>query len=186
MNDEIKNSDTISVKKLRTDNKVIKITSTAIFATLIAIMTAYICHIPLPSSGGYIHIGDSLIYLAASVLAKPYAMLAAAIGGAMADLLTAPMWIVPTFIIKALIVIPFSNKGNKILSKRNIIATVLAFIISTVGYYIASKFFFGSSVAFVASLVASFMQGAGSAIVYIFISKALDKGNIKNRIFKFK
>jgi len=128
--------------------RIVRVTYTAIFATLICIMTAYVCHIPVPISGGYIHIGDSLIYIAASILPKPYAMVAAAIGGGMADLLTAPMWVGPTMIIKALIVLPFCSSDKKVIAKRNIIGAFVAYIISAVGYYIANTVIFGSEVAF--------------------------------------
>ena len=65
--------------------KVSRLTSTALFAALICVTTAYIFHIPFGVNGGYVHIGDSLIYLAAAFLPTPYAMFAGAIGGAMAD-----------------------------------------------------------------------------------------------------
>ena len=66
--------------------------ATALFAAAITVMTAYMLHIPIPT-GGYIHLGDALIYLAACLLPAPYAAAAAAIGAGMADLLTAPMWV---------------------------------------------------------------------------------------------
>lgn len=43
--------------------KVSRLTSTALFAALICVTTAYIFHIPFGVNGGYVHIGDSLIYL---------------------------------------------------------------------------------------------------------------------------
>ena len=64
---------------------------TGLFAALICLFTAYICHIPLGANGGYLHFGDTLIYVAAALLPQPYALLAAAIGGGLADLLTSPM-----------------------------------------------------------------------------------------------
>ena len=167
----------------KTTKRIRLITLTAILATLVTIMTAYVFHIPVPISGGYIHVGDSLIYLAATILPMPYAMLAGAIGGAMADLLTAPMWIIPTFLIKALIVIPFTNKGTKIINMRNVIATILAYVISSIGYYFFSKVIFGSEVAFLVSVMASFAQSFGSAMIFILMGMALDKKNIKKRIF---
>ena len=94
-------------------SKVRYLTMTGFMAALITIMTAYICHVPVGMNGGYIHFGDSLIYLAAVLLPRPYALAAAAIGGGMADLLTAPMWAPATIIIKMLIVLPFSNKSAK-------------------------------------------------------------------------
>lgn len=100
--------------------KTIRIVTTGIFAAMITVMTAYICHIPYGANGGYIHFGDTMIYLAAVFLPRPYALAAAAIGGGIADLLTAPMWMPATVIIKMLIVLPFSEKNNRLLSTRNI------------------------------------------------------------------
>ena len=111
------------------DKKLKNLTFTALLAAMITIFTAYICHIPVGSNGGYIHFGDSLIYIAASLLPWPYAMAAAAIGGGLADILTAPIWAPATIIIKALISIPFTNKSSKIVTAGNVISTIIAFVI---------------------------------------------------------
>ena len=89
------------------------LTVTGLFAAIITLMTAYICHIPYGANGGYIHFGDALIYVAAVILPRPYAMAAAAIGGGLADLLTAPMWAPATIIIKMLITFPFTSKNGR-------------------------------------------------------------------------
>jgi len=152
-----------------------------VLATMIILATAYICHIPVGMNGGYIHFGDSLIYLAAAVLPKPYAMLAAAVGGGMADLLTAPMWFVATVIIKMLLVLPFTNKAKKVICLRNVIATVIAGVISVIGYVIAEYFLFGSWSVLLLSLVPSMIQSGGSAVFFVMFGVALDKVHIKNR-----
>lgn len=107
------------------------LTVTGLFAAIITLMTAYICHIPYGANGGYIHFGDALIYVAAVILPRPYAMAAAAIGGGLADLLTAPMWAPATIIIKMLITLPFTSKNGRMLNGRNIIAPFLAALISS-------------------------------------------------------
>lgn len=112
---------------------------TGLFAALICLFTAYICHIPMGANGGYLHFGDTLIYVAAALLPQPYALLAAAIGGGLADLLTAPMWAPATIIIKALITLPFTWKAQKLLCTRNRIAPFISWIISTIGYYLAGR-----------------------------------------------
>ena len=61
-------------------SNIYNLTLSGIFAALITIFTAYIGHIPIGINGGYIHFGDGLIYLAATILPMPYAMLAGAIG----------------------------------------------------------------------------------------------------------
>ena len=59
--------------------KVSRLTSTALFAALICVTTAYIFHIPFGVNGGYIHIGDSLIYLAAAFLHMPCLLVQSAV-----------------------------------------------------------------------------------------------------------
>ena len=163
------------------DSKIKKITITAVLAALITLMTAYVCHIPVPIAGGYIHVGDSLIYLAACLLPRPYAMVAAAIGGGMADLLTAPMWTIPTMIIKPLITLPFTGRDTRLLNKRNLIAPLFAYFISATGYFLAEAFIFGAGVAFLTSVAASFIQSFGSAVIFLIFATALDKMNFKSR-----
>lgn len=157
------------------------LTMTGLMAALIANMTAYICHIPIGVNGGYIHFGDSLIYLAAALLPRPYALAAAAIGGGLADLMTAPMWTIATIIIKMLIVLPFSNESAKIVTPRNIFATVVAYFISAFGYFVAEYFLFGTWSALLVSLWGNLIQAVGSAIFFIIFGYALDKVHIKNR-----
>ena len=159
------------------------LTTTALFAALITIFTAYIGHVPVGTNGGYIHFGDSLIYIAAAVLPMPYAFAAGAIGGGLADLLTAPIWALATIIIKMLITIPFTNKKNKIINVRNVIATAIAFLISGTGYYIAEATLFGTQTAFLMSLSSSAIQSGGSAIFFIIFGFILDKLGFKNKFF---
>lgn len=165
-------------------NKTKKLTITGIMAALITLMTAYICHIPVGVNGGYVHFGDSLIYLAATLLPTPYALAAAAIGGGMADLLTAPMWVPATIVIKMLLVLPFTSKTTKIVTVRNIIATVLGYFISGFGYFIAEYFLFGSWSVLLVSMLQTLIQSAGSAIVFLALGTAFDRAHIKTRFFK--
>lgn len=165
-----------------TRSKVSYLTMTALMATLITIMTAYICHIPIGVNGGYVHFGDTLIYLAAILLPRPYALAAAAIGGGMADLLTAPMWAPATIIIKMLIVLPFSNKSSKIVTPRNVIAAVLAYFISGLSYFFAEYILFGNWSVLLVSMSQSLIQSGGSAIFLVILGLVLDKVHIKNRL----
>lgn len=159
------------------------LTLTGLMAAMIAIMTAYICHIPIGANGGYVHFGDSLIYLAATLLPTPYALAAAAIGGGLADLMTAPMWAPATIIIKMLITVPFTNKAAKIITPRNIIATVIAYLITGTGYFIAEYIIFGSfGSALIASMSGNLIQSVGSAVFFIIFGLALDKVHLRSRL----
>lgn len=158
-----------------------KIVTTGLFAAMITIMTAYICHIPYGANGGYIHFGDALIYLGAVFLPRPYALAAAAIGGGMADILTAPMWAPATIIIKMLITLPFTSKEGRILNPRNIAAPFIAALISATGYYLAEGILFGSFIAPLASFAGSAVQSGGSAVIFLVLAVAFDKAHLKNR-----
>lgn len=159
------------------------LTMAGIMAALTTLMTAYICHIPIGVNGGYIHFGDSLIYLAAVLLPTPYALGAAAIGGGLADLLTAPMWTPATVIIKMLLVLPFTNKSSKIITSRNLVATVIAYLISGIGYFLAEYLLFGTWAVFFVSMGQTLIQSLGSAVVFIAVGIALDKAQVKTRFF---
>ena len=165
-------------------SKVGYMTMTGIMAALITIMTAYVFHIPVGVNGGYVHFGDALIYLAAALLPKPYALAAAAIGGGLADLLTAPMWTPATVIIKMLIAVAFTNKAGKIIAPRNVVATIIAYFVSGLGYFVAEYILFGSWSVFLVSMSQSLIQSGGSAVFFIILGLAMDKMNVKKRFFE--
>lgn len=164
------------------NSRIYNLTLTGVFAALITIFTAYIGHIPVGANGGYVHFGDTLIYLAATILPMPYAMAAGAIGGGIADLLTAPAWTLATIIIKALLVIPFTSKGSTILNKRNYIAPVIAYLISHTGYFIAEAVMFGFEAALLSGLTGGLVQSGGSMIFFLLLGQTLDKINIKSKV----
>lgn len=163
-------------------NSITLLAIAGLFAAMITLMTAYICHIPYGANGGYIHFGDALIYMAAVFMPQPYALAAAAIGAGLADILTAPMWAPATIIIKILITIPFTCKSEKIVSKRNIVAPFIAMCITVIGYYIAEGILFGSFAAAVASIYGNVIQGIGSACIFFLLGAAFDRAHIKNRV----
>ena len=168
-----------SITKHRSREKVTHLTVTALFAALICITTAFIFHIPFGINGGYIHLGDTLIYLSAALLPMPYAMAAGAIGGALADLLTAPIWMPATLIIKAILPIMFTNKKATIINIQNVAAIFGAGLVSIVGYCIAEVILYGSSAALLASVTSSLIQATGSGILFIVVGLSFDKMNFK-------
>lgn len=173
--------------KTDSHKKNIYMTTTALFSALICITTAYLFHIPVGVNGGYIHMGDALIYLAATILPTPYALVAGALGGLFADLLTAPMWAPATCLIKMLITIPFTSKKDKILNKQNILAVFIAGFITAIGYYLAESIILGGWAAFIASISVSVVQAVGSAILFIVLGRALDQMHFKRMLRnKFK
>ena len=157
------------------------LTTTALFAAAITVMTAYMLHIPLPT-GGYIHLGDALIYLAACLLPVPYAAAAAAIGAGLADLLTAPMWVLPTLVIKAVLVLFFTSKSECILCPRNWAAVVAAGLFSPAAYALANCVMAGPMTAFLPQFLVTLAQGIGSGALFLVIAPALDGVKLKEHV----
>ena len=153
----------------------------AVFAAAIAATTAYVLHIPIPT-GGYVHVGDALIYLAAGLLPLPWAMAAGAVGGALADLLTAPVWAPATFVIKALICLPFTSKGEMLLCARNVAATVIAGLLPPTLYGFFNVFLAQTWTAFWPQFLGTLVQGVGSGIVFVVLALACDKAGLKKRL----
>jgi len=84
------------------NRKIKDLTITALFAAVIFIMT-YTFKIPNVMTGGYVHLGDCGIFVAVLLLGRKNGTIAAAVGGALADLLGGYfIFILPTFIIKGL------------------------------------------------------------------------------------
>ena len=163
-----------------------KITFTALFAALIAVMTAFI-KMPTGINEGYLHFGDSMIYLAGCLLG-PWAALAAAIGGALADILAgAAVWAPATAIIKALNAVPFivashfyfKKKGKqKIVNWYTVPMVIVSGLITIFGYLLAEGLMYSFPSAWT-SVPFSIVQAVGSAIVFIVMGCSLDAVKIQ-------
>lgn len=171
-----------------------QMTLACVFTAAVAVMTFFI---KIPSHNGYIHLGDTVIYLSACLLPAPLAMLCGALGGMFADALGGYIiYIVPTMIIKAILPLAFTRKKDRLLCKRNIIALIPASLVTIVGYYIAEVCLLSISsgnffsyivtaspwVTAVYAIPGNIIQALGSAVAFIFIAIALDKIKIKDRI----
>lgn len=162
--------------------KIRRLILTGLFAAIICLTTAYILHIPTGVNGGYVHIGDALIYIAAALLPKPYAMIAAIIGAGMADFITGSViWVIPTMIIKPILVLFVSSKSDKIINIKNIVGTLIAGIIGMILYMVADGIIFGNFLAAFVFTTIGLIQPIGSFIVFILLGIAFDKLEIKKK-----
>lgn len=181
---------TNTLTRTQNSQKIKLLTLSGVFAALIYILTAYV-HVP--TGVGYTHAGDGLIFLAASLLPAPYAMAAGAIGGALADGLSGFLiWLPATVVIKAATALFFSNKSDKIITKRNLIALLPSLALCVVGYslyqgtvitLLQDKESISASamaVAF-AQTPAYCIQIAASSVLYVFLGISLDRMKFKSR-----
>lgn len=162
--------------------KIYKICLTGAMAAVIAVCI-FAVRFPIASGQGYIHIGDALVYLSGCLLGT-YGIIASALGGALADLLSGyPVWALPTATIKAVNVLPFllaikfykkkSDKA-KCISIYTVIASVASGFITVFGYALVEVFLYSKEAAF-ADMIPNTIQAAASALMFIIIGSAIDK-----------
>lgn len=165
---------------MKLQGKTVHITYTGLFAALICLATAFLLHIPV--GNGYIHLGDAFIYLAACLLPAPYGILAAAIGGGLADLLCGyTAYVLPTMLIKSLLAVCFylfgAGKNGVMLSKRRrITASVICVPITVIGYWLTAFVLYGNLTAqFFETAPPNLIQSVGSAAAFFVLSLAAER-----------
>ena len=163
-----------------------------LMAAMICLATTFL-HINVGTSG-YIHLGDTIIYLAAVLLPTPYAVAAASIGGVLADIFSgAAVWALPTALIKAAMVLFFTAKKEKVLCRRNWLAPLWAGMVCVGGYYLAEMVILvlggsawpAAAIGAVAGISFNTVQVVGCGIAYIAVALGLDRLGLKKRLQKF-
>ena len=161
------------------DNKVRLMCIASIFMALVFIFTAFL---QIPVNNGYIHIGDSLIYISACLLPFPYAIAVSAGGALLADCLTRfAFWAPGSIIIKSLTVLLFSRKKN-IINIHNLLALIPAAILCAGGYYLYEALINSNYIAPLAGIPSSIVQSTASSIIFVMLGYTLDKINFKSKI----
>ena len=154
-----------------------------LFAAFIMLLT--LVKLPVPGGMGYIHLGDAVIF-AACILIGWYAIPAAALGSALADLLNGyAVYMIPTAVIKgimALIVVLLTLKNKRIWMIA--VAFTLSSLFMQGGYILFEYLFAGliSDGAYVFVLI-SFLVGLIQSVVGIplgiFLTMVLKKIRIE-------
>jgi len=161
-------------------NKVINIVRAATFIALI-FLAIYFFRVP-NGIGGFIHFGDSLIFVGASLLPVPFSLFVAALGPGLFNLAAegGAIWFPFTIVIKPLMALCFTCRGDSILGPvRNRVAPFVAAVINTVLYFFANMILFDGFTTGLAALPGLAVQGVGSVIVFFVVAVALDKIKIK-------
>ena len=114
----------------------------SILCAMVLLLT-YIIKIPVPATGGYVHLGDGMIFFS-SLLLGPYAGFVAAIGSALADLIGGYfIYVLPTFIIKGAMGIVCGLLKKKNTPLRNFFTFTLAEILMVLGYFFFESILYG-------------------------------------------
>ena len=126
-----------------------KLTMAGVMAALVFVMT-YVPKVPVPVTGGYVHLGDGAIFLSVLLLG-PLGIPAAAICSGLADVLGGYLvYALPTMLIKAAVAL-IAWKGWKEGSWfRAVIAFLLAETVMVAGYFAFEAVMYGTAAAWAA------------------------------------
>ena len=163
------------------DNKLRKTVITGMFCAMIFVLTMFV---KFPVASGYVHFGDALVYICASLMG-PWGIIAGAIGEGLADVAGGFAAYFPaTVIVKALIALPFVFAGknsDKILTLKSGLLTILSGAITVGGYFLADLII--DKAYAIVDIPGNIIQAVGSAVIFIVIAAAFDKAKIKSKLF---
>lgn len=156
-------------------NETKKLVFSALIAALVFVATAFI---QIPMGFGYVHAGDALVVLAATLLSPWYGFFAAAIGSCMADIFLSYVAYAPiTFLIKGGMVLVICGmlklwKGEKKPLWAQILAVVAAELLMVLGYFVFEGFLYGF-VAAAPAIAFNAGQGAVGATLGLILTRIL-------------
>lgn len=139
---------------MRNTGQTTKVVMTALMMGVIMVAIMFI-KVPIPFTQGYVHFGDAMIFLSVLVLGWKYGAVAAAIGGALGDVLGGfPIWAPWTFAIKGIMAIIMGLFIAATMKKKQativgvpvmqLLGMLLAGIFMVVGYYVAEGLMYGN------------------------------------------
>lgn len=141
-----------------------RITLIALMAAMVFVLTV-IPRIPVPATGGYIHLGDAGIIFAACAFGPGVAMATGALGTALADLMGYPQWAIFSLLVHGLqgfVVGMVLRRTLKILNM--ILSAVFSILIVAGGYFISGIILEGAAVAAVEIIPNTLQALSGSLI----------------------
>ena len=116
-------------------------------AALVTVST-YMVQIPVPATGGYINIGDAMVFTSALLFGPVVGGFAGGVGSALADLWGGYLVFVPiTLVVKGLegMVAGLIRNGKSV--SRDVLAVFVGGTIMVLGYFVAEAFLLGYGVA---------------------------------------
>lgn len=128
---------------------------TALMMCLVMVGTMFI-RIPTPLTQGYVHLGDSMIFLAVLILGKKNGSMAAGIGSALADILGGYAFFAPwTLIVKFMMAFVMGLFIEKIHGRKNehefkltvidVIGMALGGAVMAFGYFVVEAVMYGNA-----------------------------------------
>lgn len=158
------------------------LSESALLIALVFIATRFInIRLPLASTGGLVHLGNTMLFISAIVFGKRKGAIAGAFGMGLFDLLSEwAIWAPFTFIVRGVmgyIIGTIAWSGNK--KGESITTNIFAVIISGVwmifGYYVTEMILYGNHAKAILSIPGNITQIVIGLIIGVPIAKVLRK-----------
>jgi len=170
---------------MNTSGRLRDLTWTALFVALVAVATIVI-QIPTIATGGFINVGDTMIFVAALVGGPQMGLIAGGLGSALADVLTGyAHWAPWTLVIKGIegsivgVIAYRSYRRHGPLHHRTLLGMGVAALWMVFGYYVAGGVMRGFAAA-LSAVPADLVQGLGSIVIALPVLGAVRKLRIGN------
>lgn len=155
---------------------------TALLTALVFVSTSFInIKLPILSSGGLVHLGNVMLFIAAIIFGKQKGAIAGAVGMGLFDLSSGwALWAPFTFIIRGVMgyivgSIAWSKGKNGSSFMINLLAIFVSAIWMIVGYYISEIILYGNWLAPMASIPGNITQLVVGAVIGLPITEVLRK-----------
>ncbi|MCF0259485.1 MAG: ECF transporter S component [Erysipelotrichaceae bacterium] len=160
-----------SVKNMTTRDLV----QTALLTALIFVVTRFV-QIPIPL--GYLNFGNCTALIGCLLVPSPAGIIAAGFGSALADLISYPVYTVPTLLIKGTMAFVFywmmKRKGENS-SLKLFLAALVSMAVPVIGYTITGGLIYGGLMAGMAQLPGLLVEYAGNVLIFVLMARAVQK-----------
>ena len=160
---------------MATSTQIRRITLTALMAAVVFVLTV-IPRIPVPATGGYIHLGDAGIAFAACSFDPLVAAVAGGLGTALADLMGFPQWAIFSLVIHGIQGYVMGLLLRRRVTWRQAVLAALSSIVIVVGGYFVAGTILESPAVALLEIVPNTIQALSGAVIglplYLAVRKA--------------
>ncbi len=167
--------------------KMQKLVTAALFTAVVCLATMLV-KIPSPATNGYFNLGDCFVLLSAWFLGPVYGALSAALGSALADILSGYVQYAPaTFVIKAIMAVSAYFIFKALIKKpfaAKLMSGIAAEAVMVFGYFGYEAVILSYGLAATGSIFSNIMQGIVAIAAAIAVATAIDKNKTLNSFLK--
>lgn len=153
-----------------------EIAASIVFAATVA-ATTLVVRIPIPGTGGYFNLGDTMVLTAALLFGWRVGAFAGGVGSALADLIGFPLFAPLTLVVKGMEGSVAGRLRSSESSGRNVLAVIVGAAIMVAGYFLGEALmpWYGGLAGAIEEIPFNLGQAVSGIILSLIITKAVIK-----------